>query len=388
MSLAAELSSAVGAVRACAALSIPRASYYRWREPRRAAPRERRCSPRRLSAGERAAALEILNSPRFVDRPPVAIHATLLDEGIYVCSPRSMYRILEEQGDVTERRNQRRHPQHKKPELLATGPNQVWSWDITKLLGPAKWVYYCLYVILDIFSRYIVGWMLADRETAALAKRLIGATVLKYAVEPRQLTIHADRGPAMIAKPVARLFEQLGIERSHSRPHVSNDNPYSEAQFKTLKYAPAFPDRFASIEHAHEVCARLIAWYNHEHRHAGINLFTPVAVHFGEHETIRARRQAVVEAAFARHPERFVRGPPHIKGPPQAVWINPPAIPSGNRTLCGAPGATISGRPDPQYLPNSCHCHSGTHATITPIDPLPDAWSNVTKLERNLSHSH
>ncbi len=238
-------------------------------------------------------------------------------------APAAPYRALATAQEVQERRNQLRHVAPK-PELLATRPNEVWSWDITKLLGPAKWKYYYLYVILDIFSRYVVGWMVAHRESATLAERLIAATCLKQAIRPDQLTIHADRGSSMTSKPVALLLADLGITRTHSRPHVSNDNPFSEAQFKTLKYRPEFPDQFANAEAARAFCHPFFIWYNTAHHHSGIGLLTPAMVHYGHAEAVRAQRAAVLAAAYAAHPERFVRQLPQPPALPAAVWINPP----------------------------------------------------------------
>jgi len=254
----------------------------------------------------------------------VEVYATLLDENIYLCSIRTMHRILSQNGELKERRNQLRHPQYIKPELLATGPNQVWSWDITKLLGPAKWTYFHLYVILDIFSRNVVGWMVAGRETAELAKRLIAATCEKQGIAAGTLTIHADRGTSMTSKPVALMLADLGVTKTHSRPHVSDDNPYSESQFKTLKYRPEFPDRFGSIEDARAFCRRFFPWYNHEHHHSGIALLTPDMLHYGMASQVIEQRQNVLDLAYARNPERFVRIRPKHPPQPTAVWINPP----------------------------------------------------------------
>jgi len=279
---------------------------------------------RALDAGERREVLELLHSERFVDRSPSEMYATLLDEGTYLCSIRTMYRILEENGEVRERRDQLRHPQYQKPELLATGANQVWSWDITKLLGPVKWTYFYLYVILDIYSRYVVGWMVAPRESAELAKRLIGETSGKQNIAPEQLTIHADRGTSMTSKPVALMLADLGITKTHSRPQVSNDNPYSESQFKTLKYRPEFPERFGSIEDARGFCQEFMRWYNTEHHHAGIGLLTPETVHYGRAEAVIEGRQRVLSAAYEQRPERFVGHHPRAPELPGAVWINPP----------------------------------------------------------------
>ena len=269
--------------------------------------------------------MDLLHSERFVDKAPAEVYATSLDEGKYLCSERTMYRILAEHGEVGERRNQLRHPVYAKPELLATRPNQVWSWDITKLKGPAKWTYFYLYVILDIFSRYIVGWMVAHRESASLAKRLIADTCAKQGINDGQLTVHADRGSSMTSKLVAQLLADLGVTKTHSRPHVSNDNPYSESHFKTLKYRPGFPARFGSIEDARGFCRSFYTWYNREHRHDGIGLMTPEAVHLGRATAIVEQRQRVLDEAFGANPERFVRGRPKPALLPTAAWINPPA---------------------------------------------------------------
>jgi putative transposase len=267
----------------------------------------------------------VLNSEEFVDHAPAQVYASLLDRGIYLCSVRTMYRILDEYGEVRERRDQLRHPEYTKPELLATGPNQVWSWDITKLLGPAKWTYYYLYVILDIYSRYVVGWLLAERESAALAKRLIEETIEKQGVVEDELTLHSDRGPSMKSSTVAQLLADLGVTKSHSRPYTSNDNPFSEAQFKTLKYRPEFPKRFGSPADARGFCRGFLRWYNNDHHHSGIGLMTPCAVHYGEDREIYERRQVVLLEAYRAHPERFVGNPPQPPNLPGAVWINPPA---------------------------------------------------------------
>ena len=325
MKAASEASPELGVAVACRALGIPRASFYRHGQPPARSPRPpRKKPPRALGEGEQRAVLDLLHSERFVDHAPQEIYATLLDDGIYHCSVRTMYRILEAATEVRERRDQLRHPSYSKPELLATGPNQVWSWDITKLLGPAKWTYFYLYVLLDIFSRYIVGWMVAEREARALARRLIQETCLKEDIVPGQLTLHADRGPAMTSKPVAHLLADLGVTKTHSRPHVSNDNPFSESQFKTLKYCPTFPEKFDSLRHARDFAAEFFPWYNHEHHHAGLGYLTPAVVHHGRTEEVLATRQAALDAAFAAHPERFVHRPPLTTRPPEAVWINPP----------------------------------------------------------------
>jgi putative transposase len=326
MVAALDLAATVGMARAAEAFELPRASVYRARDPRpAAAPAPRPAPPRALTAAERHDVLDVLHSDRFVDVAPKEVFATLLDDdGVYLCSWRTMYRVLASADEVRERRRQRRHPVYTKPELLATGPNQVWSWDITKLLGPVKWTYFHLYVILDIFSRYVVGWMVATGESATLAERLIAATCDKQAISPTQLTIHADRGTAMTSKSVALLLADLGVTRTHSRPHVSDDNPYSEAQFKTLKYHPTFPGRFGSVQDARAFCQGFFPWYNTEHRHDALGLLTPEAVHYGQTNAMLERRRGVLDAAYAAHPERFVRKPPEPLAPPTAAWINPP----------------------------------------------------------------
>ena len=325
MTAALELATSVGVGGAAEAFELPRATVYRARPPRPARePMPRPAPPRALKVEERQAVLEVLHSERFVDVAPKEVFATLLDERVYLCSWRTMYRVLAGAQEVRERRNQLRHPAYAKPELLATKPNEVWSWDITKLLGPVKWTYFYLYVILDIFSRYVVGWMVAEGESATLAQRLIEATCDKQAIEPGQLTIHADRGTAMTSKSVALLMADLGVTRTHSRPHVSDDNPYSEAQFKTMKYHPTFPERFGSIQDARAFCRVFFPWYNAEHRHDALALLTPEAVHYGRTEAILEQRRIVLEAAYAAHPERFVRKPPEPAAPPTAAWINPP----------------------------------------------------------------
>ncbi len=317
-----ELGPRLGIAPTCQALGLARASYYRAQQPRRP-PRPRRAA-RALAPGEQHAVLDVLHAERFVDLAPAEVYATLLDEERYLCSERTMYRLLAAHQEVRERRNQLRHPAYAAPELLATGPNQLWSWDITKLLGPTKWTYYYLYVLLDVFSRYVVGWLAAYREAAGLAERLIAETCERQGIPAGQLTLHADRGSSMTSKPVALLLADLGVTQTHSRPHVSNDNPYSEAQFKTLKYRPAFPERFGSLEHARAVSGALFHWYNQEHHHAGLGLLTPADVHFGRAAAKTAARAQVLAAAYAQHPERFPRGVPQPPVAPTAVWINPP----------------------------------------------------------------
>ncbi len=268
--------------------------------------------------------LDELRSERFMDDSPAQVYATLLDEGTYLASQSTMYRLLAANGEVRERRDQLRRPNYAKPELLATKPNELWSWDITKLFGPQKWTYYYLYVILDVFSRYVVGWMVAHRESAVLAEKLIGQTLAKQGIARGQLTLHADRGSSMKSKPVAFLLADLGVTKSHSRPHVSNDNPFSESQFKTMKYRPDFPDRFGCIQDARAFGQPFFGWYNDEHRHSGLGLHTPASVHYGGAVAIREHRTVVLAAAYAAHPERFVRAMPQPPSLPTAVWINPP----------------------------------------------------------------
>lgn len=334
-----ELIPLVGVRAACAAVGRPRASHYRAhpvtpRPP--AAPDRRRAAraaqPRALSAAERQAVLDVLHSERFVDLAPAEVYATLLDEGVYLCSESTMYRLLRERGETGDRRRHATHPATVKPELVAEAPNRVWSWDITKLRGPAKWTYYYLYVALDVFSRYAVAWMVASRESATLAERMFAETIRQQHIAPGQLSIHADRGSAMASKPVAFLLADLGVTKSHSRPHVSNDNPYSEAQFKTLKYRPDFPDCFGSIEDARVFCDRFFRWYNHEHRHSGIGLHTPADVHHGRAGAVREARTAILGSAYDLHPERFVRKHPEPPRLPAASWINKPTEPKENST--------------------------------------------------------
>ncbi|HET9849615.1 MAG TPA: IS3 family transposase [Candidatus Dormibacteraeota bacterium] len=323
------LRSGLAVSKACQALGVARSAIYRahWRRRDSELPRVRRrrpCPPLALTAAERERLLAVLNSERFVDMAPAAIYATLLDEGCYLASVRTMYRLLTEQGQTPERRRQRVHPHYEKPELLATRANQVWSWDITKLKGPVRWSVYHLYVILDIFSRYVVGWMVALREAAELAEQLIADTLAKQQIAPDTLTLHADRGTSMRSKPVAALLIDLDVARTHSRPHVSDDNPYSESQFKTLKYRPEFPARFGSLEDARAHCQRFFGWYNHEHRHSGIGLMTPHAVHYGVADTLQLQRAQTLQRAYATQPLRFKGRMPTPPALPTAAWINPP----------------------------------------------------------------
>ena len=331
MQAVAELAPLLGLSGACEVLGVPRSHLYRQRgaeaEPA-SPPTPRPPSARALDTAEQVRVRDLLNSERFVDCAPREVYATLLDEGVYLCSWRTMYRILAAHVEVRERRDQARHPAYTKPELLATRPNQLWSWDITKLRGPIKATYFCLYVMLDVFSRYVVGWMIAEGETAELAEEFIASSCAKHGIERGQLTIHADRGSAMTSKEVAQLMADLGVTKTHSRPHVSNDNPFSEAQFKTVKYRPDYPDRFGSLADARVWGATFFAWYNEQHHHSALALLTPADVHFGRAEAVLKERQRVLGAAFAAHPERFVKGEPRVGEVPKAVWINPPATPT------------------------------------------------------------
>ncbi len=325
-----QLTPVVGVKRACHAVGRPRSSHYH-RRSGRATPqpkpsRRGQRQPRALSPGERQAVRDELHSERFVDQAPASVYATLLDEGRYLASIPSMYRILRDANEMPgDRRRHATHPAHVKPELAASGPNQVWSWDLTKLLGPRKWTWYYLYVILDIYSRYVPGWLLAHREDAKLAEQLLAETCFSQHIDRDQLTIHADRGSSMTSKPVALLLADLGVTKSFSRPRVSNDNPFSESQFRTLKYRPDFPERFDSIEHARAHCQRFFPWYNHQHRHSGIALMTPADVHYGRASTITAARQTALDAAYTANPERFVRKRPEPPRLHDTSWINRPA---------------------------------------------------------------
>ena len=315
--------------RACQVFDLPRSTLYRLRQPVILKASEQCQSHRGLTPAERTAVHELLNSQRFCDLAPRQVYGILLDEGKYYCSISTMYRILSEHDEVKERRRQRTRPHYVRPELLATGPNQVWSWDITWLKGPHTWQFFYLYVILDIFSRYVTGWMVAEQESGELAEQLIAESCHKQAIQREQLTLHADRGSPMKAKTTALLLADLGVGKSHSRPHVSNDNPFSESQFKTLKYNPQFPDRFGSPMDARVFCGPFFQWYNTEFRHSGIAMMTPEMVHYGLVEDVQAKRQGVLAMAYAAHPERFVRGKPTSPDLPNAVWINPPAARQG-----------------------------------------------------------
>lgn len=325
----------------CAALEVSRATWYRHRFPDRArtapgrpATQRIRCSPRSLPVPLRKEILAQLTSERFHNLAPRQMYAILLDEGHYLCSVSSMYRLLR-QDDLACERRQRPPGNFVRPELLATGPNQVWSWDITKLKGPAKWTYHYLYVVMDVFSRYVVGWMVAERECQQLARQMITEACTRHGILKDQLILHADRGSAMTSRSLAELLTDLGVTKSHSRPHVSNDNPYSEAQFKTLKYHPDFPDRFGCVQDARQFCSSFFVWYNDEHRHSGLAWLTPEMVHSRREGLVLAQRQATLTAAYARHPERFNR-PPLVTKLALEVWINGPPSESARSKVAAA----------------------------------------------------
>jgi len=339
MALVKEHESVLGVSSSCDVLNISRATYYRKRDPVFGPRPKRRSPPRRLPDEERKMVLDILNEERFADHAPAEVHATLLEEGKYYCSVRTMHRILAENIVVRERRNQLKHPAYVAPELLATKPNELWTWDITKLRGATKWTYYYLYVILDVFSRYVVGWMVADRECSELAKKLIVESYRTHGVQSGELTLHADNGASMKSKCVAFLLADLGVTKSHSRPHVSDDNPFSESQFKTMKYRPDFPQRFGSLEDARNHCVDFFEWYNHEHHHSGLEMLTPADVHSGLAEQRVAEKQKVLDNAHKAHPERFPAGPPKARELQREVWINKPKTDVTHETTSSTVGA-------------------------------------------------
>ncbi len=337
IALVSHAATVVGERQACEALAVSRATYHRHKAPMYSHPTRPRSGGRALAQAEREAVLATLHEPRFVDLAVPQIHAQLLDEGKHPCSLRTMYRILDAAGENRERRDIRRIANATKPELLATKPNELWSWDITKLHGPTKWTYFYLYVIIDVFSRYVVGWMVATRESKVLARKLIAETCAKQGIKPGQLTLHADRGSSMRSKPVALLLADLGVTKTHSRPHVSNDNPYSESHFKTFKFRPDFPKRFGSLEHARGFCGDFFPWYNCEHHHSGLAMLTPHDVHHGLIDERLALRNAALRTAYELHPERFPNGPPEAKRPPDQVWINKPLIEPQEAVPTGSP---------------------------------------------------
>lgn len=378
MKAAEELAQTTGVTTACQVLNVPRSSLYRARHPkqRTPTPSNPRSQPARaLSDAEKEAVRNVLNSERFHDQCPREVYAALLDEGEYLCHWRTMYRVLNEHDEVRERRNQLRHPVYAKPELLATGPNQLWSWDITKLRGPVTWTYYYLYAMLDVFSRYVVGWMVAERESAALAQELTMAACAKQQIEPGQLTIHADRGSPMIAKSMTMLMSDLGVNKSHSRPHVSDDNPYSEAQFRTLKYSPGYPERFGSLADARQWSQRFFTWYNQQHHHTALALLTPADVHYGRSEEKLAQRRLVLQQAFDAHPERFVKGRPTPVQLPGFVWINQPLPESSLKEPTLSTILTSAGTEDRATLESDLsadtgeRCSSGQGPVLCP-DPM------------------
>jgi putative transposase len=389
---AEELAEIIGVSAACRALSVPRSSLYRAQQPKQE-PSPRPTPPRALSLEERAEVRAVLNSKRFWDCAPREVYATLLDEGDYYCHWRTMYRILEEHDEVHERRNQRHHPARIKPELRATGPNQLWSWDIVLLKGP-NGIYYYLYVIIDVFSRYVPGWMIADCEAAELAKVLIAETCAKQGIEPDHLILHADRGSAMRSKTVAQLLIDLGIARTHSRPHTPTDNPFSEAQFKTLKYRPDYPEQFDGKEDARRWARAFFHWYNHEHHHTGLALMIPATVHYGQAEAVYEQRQQVLEAAYAAHPERFVRGKPTPPELPDEVWINRPV--SEHETVAEAgpaasetkPGAQAESRAPAGRAQRSLDAAEHLATVERALDQPDESGVLLSKFEDELSHNH
>ena len=326
------LATHVGVQSACYALRTHRSLYYRHMQP--SVERISTQPPLKLSDQEYQSVYELLVSPRFIDQAPASVVADLLDEGRYLCSERTMYRILSDHHEVKERRRGHRQVKYTKPELLASNPNELWSWDITKLKGPRTWTYYHLYVILDVYSRYVVGWMVADRESSTLAKKLIQQSCDQQSIQPKQLTLHADRGASMKSKMVAHLLSDLGVTKTHSRPHTSDDNPYSEAQFKTLKYRPDFPNRFDSLQQATQHCQAFFTWYNQQHKHSGIAMLTPESVHYGRSNDILRQRQSVIDTAAEIHPNRFKGKTPKLESLPDTVWINKPKLTSVVPTDC------------------------------------------------------
>lgn len=328
MDVLEDLPPGLAVARACDALGASRATLYRRTAP--PAPPKPRLGPpaRALGPDERAAMLAVLHSPEFVDQPPREVYAALLSRGTYLGSVRTMYRVLAQQGESTERRRGHEHKRHAVPQLEATGPNQIWTWDITKVHGTERGAFYFIFVILDLFSRFVVGWLVAETENAKLATHLIAETVRGHGIEPKTLTIHSDRGSPMTAGSMTQLLASLAIEQSLSRPRVSNDNPFVESHFKTAKYQPDFPAAFVSSTHVRGWFHELFAWYNEQHHHQGLALFTPADVFHGRVEAVAARRQAALDEAFEAHPERFVHGPPTVRRPPARVHINMPLDPT------------------------------------------------------------
>jgi putative transposase len=367
-----EVGLGLGIAPTCAVLGLPTATYYRRSKPQ-PAPRQRPSPPRTLPPADRAAVLEVLHEPQFVDQAPAQVYAQLLDAERYLCSERTMYRILDENHAVRERRDQLRHPHYPAPELLATAPNEVWSWDITKLLGPAKWTYFYLYVIMDIFSRYVVGWMVAHNESAALAKKLIEQSCQRQGITSGELTLHADRGSSMTSKPVALLLSDLGVTKTHSRPYVSNDNPFSEAQFKTMKYRPEFPERFGSIQDSRSFGHVFFPWYNTEHHHSGLGLLTPHEVHYGLAEKRVEARARVLATAYAAHPERFVAGLPRPPALPTEVWINKPTAALAEPKEVSEPEGVTDFASRAPYSPPA----ESTHTQVSPHIRVHESFRSI-----------
>jgi len=389
LGMAKELAETVGVSEACRTLGVPRSSLYRARKPKPASS-PRPTPPRALDSAEKAGVRAVLNSERFCDSAPREVYATLLDEGEYLCHWRTMYRILEEHDEVHERRNQRRHPVSVRPELRATGPNQLWSWDITQLRGP-KGVYYYLYVILDVFSRFVPGWMIAERELARLAEQLIAETCAKQGIPKDQLVLHSDRGSAMRSKTVAQLLIDLRVAKSHSRPYTPTDNPYSESQFKTMKYRPEYPERFNEQKDVRSWARGFFHWYNHEHHHSGLGLMTPAAVHYGLAEMVYEQRRQVLAAAYAARPERFVRGEPTPPRWPDEVWINPPQNGHKISDLIGP--VTAGTQPEAQARPKvraqrSLCSSEPLVAMKRALDQPDDMGVLLPKFELELSQNH
>jgi putative transposase len=383
------LGEGVGVSRACGALGVPRRSLYRARKPK-VEPEPRPTPPRALGEEEKQEVRAVLNSERFCDSSPREVYATLLDEeGIYLCHWRTMYRILEEHGEVRERRRQGCQPKRAKPELRATGPNQVWCWDITRLRGYGS--FYYLYTIIDVFSRYVTGWMIAERESGELAEKLIAETCARQGIEEDQLILHSDRGSAMRSKTVTDLLGDLGVAKSHSRPYTPTDNPYSESQFKTMKYQPDYPDKFEGPTHARGWGRRFFRWYNQEHRHTGLALMTPAMVHYGQAERVQEQRQQVLDAAYLDHPERFVGGRPRPPQLPEEVWINQPRkahdeVPHSDGPVVSErePGAQAGSRESEVTLDADEHL-----ATLEcPLVPADEASIFLPKFELELCQSH
>ena len=379
----------IGVAEACRVLKVPRSSLYQARKPKPKAA-SRPTPPRALSREEKAHIRAVANSERFCDCDPRTIYATLLDEGVYLCDWRTLYRILEEHNEVHERRPQRRPVKRVKPQLRATRPNQVWSWDITQLAGPRR--FYYLYTIIDVYSRYVVGWMIAKRERGELAEELIAETCRAEGIEPDTLILHSDRGSAMRSQPVSALLKKLEVTKSFSRPYTPTDNPYSEAHFKTLKYRPDYPGRFAGIEQARAWTRTFVHWYNREHYHSGLALLTPATVHYGEVEAVLAQRQQVLDAAYAKHPERFVRGRPTVARPPQEVWINQPQKEHAERPSAARPAASAGepGAQAPARAQSAASLDGDEHlATLErALDEAADINTFLPKFEPKLSKSH